>query len=136
MGSPGKPLHLGSVDMSMARIARSNCHPDSLSVIIKLMEDHSEGVTIAALEKEIEENNLWSMEGCLTSRALYHRIYCVLKLLKKKGLVHQIEKAGRETSMRLAWGQPRACFESRVAAMEAADALIARGGRVIVMRSR
>ncbi|MDR3673199.1 MAG: hypothetical protein P4L36_20305 [Holophaga sp.] len=83
--------------MKMARIARSNRLPDSLPVVIRLLQEHSQGTTISALQKEIEVNQLWRVDEHLSPRSLYHRLYGVLKLLKRKGMVQQVETTGRET---------------------------------------
>ena len=82
--------------MKMARIARKNRLPDSLPVVLKLLEVHGEGVTIPGLQAEIERNGLWGADPDLTPRATYFRIYNILKLLRKKGIVLRSEKDGRE----------------------------------------
>jgi len=82
--------------MNMARIARSNRLPDSLPVVLKLLEAHDEGVTIQGLQTEIEEKTLWESDPNLTARDNYFRIYNILKLLKSKGIVKKSEKDGRE----------------------------------------
>ncbi|BDU77655.1 hypothetical protein [Mesoterricola sediminis] len=83
--------------MPHARLARSNRLPDSLPVVIRLLELHEQGITIAEMQREIERMQLWDLEAHPAPRALYHRIYSVLAFLKEKGLVHQRDAAGRET---------------------------------------
>jgi len=81
-----------------ARIARSNRLPASLPVVLKLLELHRDGVTIPGLEAEIEAKGLWVEEENPGSRAIYFRIYNILKLLHKKGIVQKAESEGRETT--------------------------------------
>lgn len=83
--------------MKMARIARRNRLPDSLPVVIKLLEGHPEGLCIGEMQKAIEVDHLWCMGPGMSSRALYHRIYGVLKLLRSRGMVQQRETGGRES---------------------------------------
>ena len=80
----------------MARIARRNRLPDSLPVVLRLLEASPWGVTISDLQREILAGQLWDVGPELTPRPLYHRIYGVLKLLRKNGMVRQVEGAGRE----------------------------------------
>ena len=82
--------------MGMARIARSNRLPDSLPVVLKLLEIHEEGVTIPGLQAEIERQGLWEEEASPGSRALYFRIYNILKMLLKKGIVRKGNMEGKE----------------------------------------
>ena len=80
----------------MVRIAHSNRLPDSLPVVLKLLEAHGEGATISELQTEIEEKCLWNAEDHLGPRARYYRIYNVLKLLRKKGIVKRQDKNDRD----------------------------------------
>lgn len=82
--------------MGMARIARSNRLPDSLPVILAILEAHVEGVTIPALEAEIQAGMLWEPGDQQGPRAVYFRIYNVLKFLKSKGIVRKEGTDGRE----------------------------------------
>ncbi len=82
--------------MNMARFARSSRLPDSLPVILKLLEAHPEGVTIHDLEAEIVARNLWDTGTEMGQRASYFRIYNILKLLRSKGIVHKIKKNDRD----------------------------------------
>ena len=82
--------------MGMARIARSNRLPDSLPVILAILEAHEEGITIPALEAEIQERGLWGPGDQQGPRAVYFRIYNVLKFLKNKGIVRKEGTDGRE----------------------------------------
>ena len=82
--------------MGMARIARSNRLPDSLPVVLKLLEACGEGVTIPALQAEIERQGLWAEETSPGSRAVYFRIYNILKMLLKKGIVRKADPDGKE----------------------------------------
>ena len=83
--------------MAMARIARSNRLPDSLPVVLGILEAHPEGVTISFLEGEITGNSLWDVGEAQGPKAVYLRIYAILKMLKGKGIVRQEETQGRET---------------------------------------
>jgi hypothetical protein len=83
--------------MGMARIARSNRLPDSLPVVLKLLEAHGEDVTIPWLQAEIEKEGLWEEEASPGSRAAYFRIRNILKLLLKKGIVRKSDTEGKET---------------------------------------
>lgn len=83
--------------MSMTRIARTNRLPDSLPVVLKLLQERPEGLTISDMEQLIEARQLWSMEGHSAPRALYHRVYGVLKLLANKSIVRQVQSPGRDT---------------------------------------
>jgi len=83
--------------MERIPIARTNRLPDSLPVVISLLERHPEGVTIQALQEEIQENQMWGAQHPGQARSLYHRIYGVLKLLRGKGLVRRTANAGRGT---------------------------------------
>ena len=82
--------------MAMARIARSNRLPDSLPVVLGILEAHPEGVTTSLLEAEITANNLWDVGETQGPKAVYLRIYAILKMLKSKGIVRQEETQGRE----------------------------------------
>ena len=84
--------------MGTARIARSNRLPASLPVVLKLLELHREGVTVPGLQAEIEAKGLWVEEANPGSRAIYFRIYNILKLLLKKGIVQKAETEERETT--------------------------------------
>jgi len=84
--------------MVTARIARSNRLPDSLPVVLAILEVHPEGITIAELQQEIRARGLWEGGGPQDSKAVYLRIYAILKMLKGKGIIHQTEAKGRETS--------------------------------------
>ena len=92
--------------MGMARIARSNRLPDSLPVVLKLLEAHEEGVTIPGLQAEIEKDGLWEEEANPGSRAVYFRIYNILKMLLKKGIVRKGEMDGKEAQ----WSLDRAAY--------------------------
>ena len=83
--------------MGMARIAHSNRLPDSLPVVLKLLEAHAEGVTIPELQAEIEKDDLWLEAFSPSSRAVYFRIYNILKMLFKKGIVRKVDSEGKET---------------------------------------
>lgn len=82
--------------MKMVRIARSNRLPDSLPVVIKLLEDHPVGLNIASMEAEIERQGLWTPGEVRAPRARYHRIHGVLRLLHGRDLVRKEETSGRE----------------------------------------
>ena len=84
------------LNMNMVRIARSNRLPESLPVVLKLLEEHGEGVTIPGLQAAIEEGALWAEEDQPGSRASYYRIYGILKLLASKGIVQKVGREGRE----------------------------------------
>lgn len=83
--------------MGMARIARSNRLPDSLPVVLSILEAHPEGVTIPCLEAEIVSKGLWEVGENPGPKAVYLRIYAILKMLKGKGIVRQEDTQGRET---------------------------------------
>jgi hypothetical protein len=75
-------------------MARSNRLPDSLPVVLKLLEGRTEGMTIPDLLDEVERQGLWDREG--GPRAKYFRMYSILKLLHRKGIVVRTAKDGRE----------------------------------------
>lgn len=83
--------------MVMARIARSNRLPDSLPVVLGILEAHPKGMTIADLEAEIVSKGLWEVGVHQGPKAVYLRIYAILKMLKGKGIVHQEDTQGRES---------------------------------------
>lgn len=83
--------------MVMARIARSNRLPDSLPVVLAILEAHPEGILIADLEAEIVSKGLWKIADNPGPKAVYLRIYAILKMLKSKGIVHQEDTQGRES---------------------------------------
>ena len=83
--------------MGMARIARSNRLPDSLPVVLSILEAHQEGMTIPSLEAEIVSKGLWEPGEHPGPQAVYLRIYAILKMLKTKGIVRQEETGGRES---------------------------------------
>ena len=87
--------------MSKVRIVRSSRLPDSLPVVLKLLEAHPDGVTIHELQTDIENKRLWETEVEHGSRTLYYRIYNVLKLLKNKGIVQRLQKNDRDGLWRL-----------------------------------
>jgi hypothetical protein len=82
--------------MNMARIAHSNRLPDSLPVVLAILESHVDGITIPAMQAEIESKGLWEGGSGLGPRANYFRIRNVLKLLKSKGIVHRVDKNDRD----------------------------------------
>jgi len=84
------------VTKGMARIARSNRLPDSLPIILAILEAHEDGITIPALETEILDGDLWGPRDQQGPRAVYFRIYNVLKFLNSKGIVRKEETDGRE----------------------------------------
>jgi hypothetical protein len=81
----------------MARIARSNRLPDSLPVVLGILEAHPEGMTIPGLEAEIISKGLWEPGEHPGPQAVYQRIYAILKMLKTKGIVRQEDTGGRES---------------------------------------
>lgn len=81
----------------MARLARSNRLPDSLPVVLAILEAHPEGILIADLEAEIVSKGLWKTGDNPGPKAVYLRIYAILKMLKGKGIVHQKDTQGRES---------------------------------------
>ena len=83
--------------MGMARLARSNRLPDSLPVILSILEAHKEGMTIPNLEAEIVSKGLWEAGAHQGAQAVYLRIYAILKMLKTKGIVRQEDIGGRES---------------------------------------
>lgn len=83
--------------MGMARIARSSRHPDSLPVVLSLLQRYEDGITISDLEAAILDRGLWEVGEQQGPRAVYYRVYAVLKFLKAKGIVRKEEEKGRET---------------------------------------
>jgi hypothetical protein len=83
--------------MAMARLARSNRLPDSLPVVLGILEAHPEGITTPALEAEIVGKGLWDMGEAQGPKAVYLRLYAILKMLRGKGIVRQEDTQGRET---------------------------------------
>jgi hypothetical protein len=81
--------------MKQARIAQRNRFPDSIPVVLGLLEAHPEGVTIGDLQAQIEAEGLWDVGKHPHPRALYFRIYSVLTLLKSHGIVHTAPSSGR-----------------------------------------
>lgn len=77
----------------MSPLARTNRHPDSLPVVLRILEGHPGGLTIRELGAEVTSRLLW---GPLEARPLYQRVYGVLQLLRRKGLVRRVGPSGRE----------------------------------------
>ena len=84
--------------MGMVRLARSNRLPDSLPVVLAILEAHEGGITIPELEAEILAKGLWEQAEHPGPRAVYFRIYGVLKMLKAKGIARKVDASGHEAN--------------------------------------
>jgi len=95
--------------MNMARITRSNRLPESLPLVLGILESHPEGISLPAMEAAIIATGVWGTGDEAPGRRIYNRVYDLLRLLRSRGLVRGLVAEGGE----VLWVLDRKAYEAQ-----------------------